>query len=195
MENNFSNLPGSSDQWAFSPDSRGTSSWIAQISVAVRKTVIDTPAAFARAWISFYRNTDFRDTHILLPELLTFLAGRQASWTLSFLAHRRIILRKTVLLHIPARNVLIRKKLRELCGWVRLLKIIFHQFHQKMHGSRSIRQRMKYLEIDPVLIVTHPKKKRFFVRNIKSAAGCTCFFLYHCRNITSLQIKPEQSLS
>ena len=62
-------------------------------------------------------------------------------------------------------------------------------------GSRSIRQRMKYLEIDPVLIIAHPKKKRFFVRNIKSAAGCACFFLYHCRNITSLQIKPEQSLS
>ena len=36
----------------------------------------------------------------------------------------------------------------------------------------SIRQRMKYLEIDPVLIIAHPKRS-VFVRNIKSAAGCT----------------------
>ena len=80
-------------------------------------------------------------------------------------------------------------------GCILLSLLLEWQLHQKMHGSRSIRQRMKYLEIDPVLIIAHPKKKRFFVRNIKSAAGCACFFLYHCRNITSLQIKPEQSLS
>ena len=64
-----------------------------------------------------------------------------------------------------------------------------------MHSSCSISEGMEYLKIDPVLIITHPEKKRFFVRDIKAAAGCTCLCFHHCRNITPLQIEPEQSLT
>ena len=59
-----------------------------------------------------------------------------------------------------------------------------------MHGSRSIRQRMKYLEIDPVLIIAHPKRS-VFCPEYKVRCRVHLLLLYHCRNITSLQINQN----
>ena len=75
------------------------------------------------------------------------------------------------------------------------LKIIGHQFLQKMHGSCTICQCMENLKVNSFFIIAYLEQQILFVWNIKSATGRFFFFLYNRRNITAFQIEPEKSFA
>ena len=51
------------------------------------------------------------------------------------------------------------------------------------------------LEIDPVSVVAHAKQKRLLIRDIELTARWFFLRFYDCPDVSSLQIKPEQTLA
>ena len=137
MENNFLSSQGSSGRSVFSWFC-GTSSWICPYRRSCcRKTVMDTPA-LCLGMDLFYRNTDFRDTHILLLQLLAFQLEMPASWTPVSSVHRKNNTGKNCPLPYPSLWHSHPEKAPEDFSRMCFLNIILHKLHPECIGSCSI---------------------------------------------------------
>ena len=120
----------------------------------------DRDAVCLRFFVQFiYRYLKLRNTHVLMQQFFAFQPHRIRLFLLIPRCLRRIILRKAVFLLHAARHLFRRIDARQTRGRMPQDQVILHQFLEKMHRSRTVCQRMKYFEIDPVLIIRHLKKQ------------------------------------
>ena len=142
----------------------------------------------------FHRYGYLQDLHIVMGQFFSLQAYCGRILFLFSLSLGRIILRKAVFFLIPRSDLFFFRDPGDPVIRMRQDQIILHKLQKKIHGARSVGQRVEHFEIDPVLIVCNFKQQRFFVRDIQPAAGRFFLFRRQWPDISPLQIEPEQAL-
>src|SRR5699024_5317009 len=142
----------------------------------------------------FHRYGYLQDLHIVMGQFFSFQAYCGRILFLFSLSLGRIILRKAVFFPISRSDLFFFRDPGDPFIRMSQDKIILHKLQKKIHGARSVGQRVEHFEIDPVFIVCNFKQQRFFVRDIQPAAGRFFLFRRQWPDISPLQIEPEQTL-